>query len=444
MKLNSILFSAAVLAASANLHAAVEVNEFGRDTEVCDVCLIYSGDVSRPTWDAEHLRPYLTHKYADGHREWFYDSFLFLEFHFGSTQLANSGAGQKAAVQADWIKFLDHLFAEGHDLHQLDKMIGEYKAELGEPALRHKVIISTCCPAKDGSQGGAEWRDINWGTVNGEKMNFALKSHRIKATEWFIDEIAARFESEKFENIDLAGIYWLEESLFSNGDIVLTINNYIHKKGLRSYWIPYWANNDKYAHEWNTLYKFDMAWRQPNYFFYDKNHELPPYSQLVEAIEDCKRYGLGLELEFETQGASNGLNEVAPHMHTRLNEYIDEFEKQGVWENAGVAHYSGTQGFYHMEQSADPVNHATIDKLARIVANRQKKVAGVSNVAISDSLPFAFPGDGEIYITPDNPDAVCYNFHGTPVHYGSGRFSCPEGFYIVSDGKGNSSKIIVK
>lgn len=447
MKAIHISFIAAALSASASLHAAEEVNRFGRDTEVCDVCLIYSGDTSRPTWDADHLRPYLTHKYADGHREWFYDSFLFLEFHLGNSQLANAGAGQKAAVQSEWLQYLDNLFEEGHDLHQLDKMISEYKLELGEPAMRHKVIISTCCPAKDGSQGGAEWRDINWGEVDGVKMNFALRSHRVKATEWFIDEIARRFEEEKFENIDLAGIYWLEESLFSNGDIMPTINRYIHNKGLRSYWIPYWANNDQYAHEWYTLYKFDMAWRQPNYFFYDKvggELTLPPYSQLTEAIEDSKRYGLGLELEFETQSTSNGMHEVSPTMHQRLNDYIDEFEKQGVWESAGVAHYSGTQGFYHMAQSSDPVNQATIDRLARIVANRHKEWAGVESIAVADSIQFAYPGYGEIYITADAPDAVCYNFNGVAVHYGNGRFKCPEGFYIVSDGKGNASKVMVR
>lgn len=439
----SIISLAAALSLTATIHAGEEVNHFGTDTEVCDVCLIYSGDASRPTWDADHLRPYLTHKYADGHREWFYDGFLFLEFRIGKAQLANASAGQQAAVQSEWLQYLDNLFEEDHDLHQLDRMISEYKKELGEPAMRHKVIIATCCPAKDGSQGGAEWRDINWGEVNGEKMNFALKSHRVKATEWFIDEIVQRFNDAKFENIDLAGLYWIEETLFSNSDIIATINKYIHNKGLRSYWIPYWVDNNQWAHEWST-YKFDMAWRQPNYFFYNRDMSLPPYSQLTEAIEDSKKFGLGLELEFETQATSNGMHEVSPTMHSRIHDYMDEFEKQGVWESAGVAHYTGTQGLYHMAQSTDPVNQATIDKLARFVAKRHENWAGIQTPEVADSVQFAYPGEGEIYITPDAPNAICYNFNGVAVHHGDGRFKCPEGFYIVCDGNGNSSKVMVR
>ena len=422
------------------------VNAYGRDTEVCDVCLIYSGDSSRPKWDKMHLRPYLTHKYADGHRDWFYDAFLFNESHLGSAVLGNSKGGQQAATKEEWLQYLDNLFENGHDLRMLDDMITDYKKEIGEPPLRHKVIIGTCCPAKDGSNGGAEWADINWGTVNGEKMDFSKKSNRIKATEWFIDEIIRKFDEANFVNIDLAGIYWVEESLYSNGDIVADINDYIHSKGLRSYWIPYWSNNDEYAHNWDRKYHFDLAWRQPNYFFYTtvgNRTILPPHKQLVEAIEDSKKYGLGLELEFETQGKSNGLNETDPKMHQRLIDYIDEFENQGVWDEAGVAHYSGTQGFYHMAISPDPVNQATIDRLATIVAKRQKAFAGIEDVAVENRPQFAYPGENCIYITPDAPDAVCYNAAGIAVHNGDGLFSCQPGLYIVTDGDGNSTKILV-
>ena len=129
--------------------------------------------------------------------------------------------------------------------------------------------------------------------------------------------------------------------------------------------------------------------------------------------------------------------------HQRLIDYIDEFERLGVWDDGGVAHYSGTQGFYHMHTSTDAVNHATIDRLASLVAKRQEQFAGVE-APVADNLPFAYAGPGEIFITSDAPNAVCYNTSGIAIHTGTGRFTCPAGMYIVTDGQGRSTKLIVK
>ena len=446
MKIIPTLALLAAMAMPTAANAAEVVNQLGRDTEVCDVCLIYSGAARRPVWDVEHLTPYITHEYSDGRRDWFYDAFLFNEFDWDGYVLANQGAGQKPALQKHWIEYLDHFFEEGHDLPALDAAIEKFKEELGEPRMRHKVIIGLAAPAKDGTGSSTVWKDINWGSIDGTPMNFARKSHRQQAANWFVDQVIDRFEKANFKNIDLAGFYWIEESLYSNGDIISAINVHIHQKGYRAYWIPYWDNNDRYATEWKSLYRFDMAWRQPNYYFYDVNGSqlsLPSFSRLEEAIENSRKYGLGLELEFETQARNNGLHEVSEMFHQRLIDYIDEFERLGVWDDGGVAHYSGTQGFYHMHTSTDAVNHATIDRLASLVAKRQEQFAGVE-APITDSLPFAYAGQGEIFITSDAPNAVCYNTAGIAVHTGAGRFTCPPGLYIVTDGQGRSSKLIVK
>ncbi len=414
---------------------------FGRDPEVCDVVLVYSGDTRRPTWNAEHLRPYVTHRYADGSRDWFYDSFLFLEFGWNGSVLGNSGKGQKPALQSDWLEYLDHLFAKGQDLHALDDLIESYKAELGEPRMPHKVIIGIPAPAKDGTDGDPVWSDIGWGSIGGTSMNFTLRAHREQAVKWFIDELAARFYSEDFKNIDLAGFYWIEESLYTNSDIVPAVNRYIRDWGLRSYWIPYWANNDRYALKWRSVYRFDMAWRQPNYYFYDGD-TLPPFSRLEEAIEKCRDNGMGLELEFETSGRNNGMHEVSADMHKRLVDYIDEFERLGVWDKAGVAHYCGTQGFYDMDRSDDLVNHATIDRLARLVAKRQMTYSGVGDIIADDAPALVVVGKGEIYISAD--DVTIYNVSGAAIARGAGRHACAGGIFIAADSKGNTEKFIVK
>ena len=90
-------------------YSAPIVNKFGTDTEVCDPVLIYTGGLSkRATWNKINLRPYLTHLYADGHRDWFYDSFIFNETQWtdkasGETRvLINASAGQLPATKANW------------------------------------------------------------------------------------------------------------------------------------------------------------------------------------------------------------------------------------------------------------------------------------------------------------------------------------------------------
>jgi len=450
MKLRNLVASFCAMAVTASVPAATPVNKFAKDTQVCDPVLIYSGGVAkRPVWNKQNLRPYLTHRYADGHRDWFFDSFIFNETmrdcDRGHVVLGNANGGQIASVKEDWEWWVDHVFAKDHDLHVLDQMISDYKKEIGEPRMRHKVIISACAPCKDGSGGGAVWADINWGEIDGQKINFAKREDRIKAEKWHISQIKARFEAEGFKNIDLAGIYWIEESLYSNSDIMRTINDYIHEIGLRSYWIPYWADNDHYALEGMSTYHFDMVWRQPNYFFYmTGSNELPDKQQLIDCINSSKTWGLGLELEFETQDKSNGMHEYSPKMHERLIDYIDAFEEYGVWDESGVAHYGGSRGFLDMAGSADPVNQATIDRLAGIVARRQSAFAGVNDAVVAEPQErFVYAGPGEIYITNEAKGAEVYDISGCLLFAGNGRFDCRPGIYIVTDERGNACKVAV-
>ena len=51
MKIITTLALLTALAMPTAAGAAEIVNQLGRDTEVCDVCLIYSGAARRPVWD---------------------------------------------------------------------------------------------------------------------------------------------------------------------------------------------------------------------------------------------------------------------------------------------------------------------------------------------------------------------------------------------------------
>ena len=456
MTLKKLTILIAAVAVSLGADAA-RVNQFGVDTKVCDPVLIYTGGLAkRPTWDRQTLMSVVTHKYSDGHTDWFYDAFIFNEVQWGNTMLCNSVVGSIPATKVTWTAFLDHLFADTHDITALDNLIGELKPLLGEPRMTHKVIISYCLPcmdksyrSPDGGDAGFKWTKYYWGQINGVDMDFSKPQDRITAVKWFVDEAIRRFKEKKYQNIELAGFYCVEEDMnvrTSNSDIIASINDYVASLGYNSYWIPYWgAGNDAYVPYWSDKYHFSMAYWQPNYFFKTSSGSLPSLSQLTSCITRSKLYGLGLELEFETVAPNNGLNEVSPSTHQRLVDYIDTYEEKGVWSDSGVAHYGGSAGFINMYNSSDAVNKATMDRLATFVSNRQKKFAlGVESVETDTEYPFAVGGKGDIFIPSDYPYAAIYSLSGALLHQGPGTFACAQGIYIVTDGQGRSLKIRVK
>lgn len=368
------IFAAALLSfcAAPLCLADGSVNRYGADTEISDLALVYAGDPNRPVWTKTQLEPYVTHVYADGTEDWFFDGFLFLEFASGNIAYQN-GLNLTPANQSQWKELLDEYFAPGLKLHALDELISDKKAALGEPPLRHKVVITCIAPTrnKDG-----RWGTDIWGTVDGKEISLADSDDRVRAVQWYIDTLLDMWQQADFKNFDLAGVYWIEEGLYSNGEIIPRVNEYIHSKGLRSYWIPYYRDNIQFWSKWRDTYGFDMVYLQPNYAFYNQSPgNVFPYSLLTDAIDAAKAFGMGLELEFETQGTSNALHSVNPELHSHINHYMDEFEKRGVYDEAGIAYYSGTQGIVHMANSCDSVDHATIDRLARYVAKRQQRRA---------------------------------------------------------------------
>lgn len=438
-KIQSLLLAALLSVSPLNALADGNVNQYGSDPKISDLALIYAGNTNRPAWTKEQLRPYVTHIYADGHEDWFFDGFLFLEFSKGQVAFQN-GLRLQPALQSDWQALLDDYFAEGYKLDALDKLIEEKKATLGDPTLRHSVVISCCAPTKMTS---GSWSRTVWGKAYGKDLRFIIKEDRVSAVKWYVDTIIEMWQAAGFKNLDLEGVYWIEEGLFSNGDIVPEINDYIHSKGLRSYWIPYYTNNQQYWSQWKDTYKFDMCYIQPNYAFLDDNGATKPFSLLTSTVDAAKSYGMGLELEFETQAASNALYEVNPTLHQHINDYMDVFDEKGVFDQAGVAYYTGTQGLIHMDQSSNPVNHATIDRMAKYVSARQKakrESSAVKDVE-SDHKPLAYTEPGRIVLAPDT---CCYDVYGHLIGSGAGSIECESGVYIVSDNNGNSMKLLVR
>ena len=261
MNFKKLIFFIAFVTFIFNADAA-RVNKFGVDTKVCDPVLIYTGGMTkRLAWDKNNLKHLVVHEYADGHKDWFYDAFIFNEtvWSNGYYSLFNN-VGVNPATKAVWTWYLDWIFRDNFDISAIDNIITEMKKELGNPPLRHKIIIGLCVPcmdhsyrSPDGGDAGFQWTNYNWGNINGLDIDFSKKDHRLKAVKWFIDEAIARFKKKGYKNLELAGFYSVEESMnprVSNGDMQKYYNDYIHELGYRAYWIPYYPDNDQYAEYW--------------------------------------------------------------------------------------------------------------------------------------------------------------------------------------------------
>lgn len=300
-----------------------------------DLMLIYYGNKNRSKWGKSDLETIVMHKFGDGHREWLFPSYLYLEFKndegykFGDNQPGEKGAANKA----HWEWLLNRYFSTAYNggnfegLKALDECIEDCKKILGKPAFRHRVYLSVPSPCTDFTE---------WGSIkkNGRtiKLDFRNSEHRLEAVKWFIDEAIRRFEAQHYKNITLEGLYWIEETtsmtswqkdkrtgewsnktgekynyiyeskIRKSNDMLADICNYVHSKGFKFYWIPF---DGAYGNEKWKAYGFDRCDIQTGYFW--GTPDLLRGSKSLKTMSDARRIcdraikdGMGVEFEIST------------------------------------------------------------------------------------------------------------------------------------------------
>ncbi len=319
---------------------------------ITDLALIYQGGVKRPDWNVKDLEPYVAHKFANGKKEWLFDGFLFLEFSDGMDNAFGNGMAKNKAKKEHWEWLLNRVFEKNKGLDALDKCIGKMKKELGEPSFRHKVVIAL---------PSALMKQTDWGTLDGKALDFNNQDDQTKAEIWYIDKLLKRYEKQNYKNFDLEGLYWLDEDSIHCKSLPARISPYIHSKGLRFYWIPYFKARG--FDKWREL-GFDIVYHQPNHFF---STDIPD-SRLDLACEVADAHGMAMEFEMDRRAIHNSKEKGFTR---RMEEYMDAFDRHDVWEKSAVAYYTGTKGFMELGQSKDPRDIELIDRFASIIVRRQ-------------------------------------------------------------------------
>ena len=196
-----------------------------------DMVLLYSGGAHRDyTWDEELIQPYVTYTDELGKEHWMFDSFLFLEIHNGNGKSFATGYQPVPANQRDWKGLVDHYFQSRICMGAINRSIESAKVRLGDPKEKRKVVIGIPEPIKT---------QKDWGSVkNGVTLDFSKSKDRVAACEWYIDYARQKFKEMNYNNIELAGFYWIAEEATNTRAILSDLSTYLNKLKYSVHFIP--------------------------------------------------------------------------------------------------------------------------------------------------------------------------------------------------------------
>ena len=320
---------------------------------IADMVLMYYGGAHRQTeWNEEQCMKNVAYRDKKGDLHWMFDGFLFLEFKDGKGRSFASYYEPMSARKSEWKGLCDKYFQKGKALDAIESCIDDVKKEIGAPRHARKVVLTLPEPVPN---------QKDWGELNGRQLDFSNEADRINACKWYIDYAIDRFKKAQFENISLDGFYWIAEEATNSRTILNEIGAYMRSLGYKFYWIPYWGSD---GHgEWKEL-KFDVAYQQPNYFFYEQK---PDSMHLKTVCEFAKEKGMYLEVEFDERA----LKKSPDYRADRLHEYMEAYEKYGALYDIPLAYYIGDCMVYDLATSSYKEDNDLYNWFADIVVKRQ-------------------------------------------------------------------------
>lgn len=290
----------------------------------------------------QKLKPYFAYVDTDGNAtDIMFESMLFLP---------SGASGYDYSTQKGWDAYTDNLFGTGKNINltALNTLVGEMRGELDLPEdYRYPVFLSV------------PYLEVSSKAIDGIVPN-SLKNRLTYITK-YVDTLIRRFESEGFTNLEFKGVYWHHElvnytSSDHETDLIKQYNEYVHSKGLKSIWIPYYC-----APGFETAVElgFDSATLQSGYAFPRSGDGLKEIGQVMPgAVEDsaaqAKKYGLGMEFELSI-GATDPFNRFYKYLHTGYSS--------GCMNGGMMMLYQATEEIYTCSKSAKGSELRTIYEL---------------------------------------------------------------------------------
>ncbi len=356
--------------------------------------LLYNGHYAdgTGTWTKERVIPNISYVNKQGEpTDWLFDGVLYLGLTsdngrgFGATDAAGK------ARKAEWDWYLNKTFNTGGDMSALNEATAEAGAKLGQTDHKTKVILMIPEPGEYQS---------DFGSLNGENLDFNVGTvgsavslnNRAKAIQWWVDEVQARWAAANYSNLELVGMYWLEEQISTHPtgpEMVKRASDIVHAAGLKMFWIPHFLAYKAFM--WKDV-GIDAVSLQPNYFF----EKLDP-SRLEDTADMAKRYGMSLELEFDDRMINDAV------FRERFIEYLNSGVDTGLMQQGYKAFYQGNNAVYNAAVSADPATRVLYDWLYQFAKGTYQKQDAVPPdvVALMNGQPMS-----EHAIVPDTTKAA--------------------------------------
>ena len=280
-------------APAADLGYAKEIDGIG------NIVLMYT--VGNYTKDK--LLPYFAYVDTAGEaKDTMFDSMLFLP---------SPASGYDFSKPDTWQKYIDSMFgASGKtNLTALNELVGEMRETLSlDNGYRYPVFLAI------------PYLEIGSNSFNGVRPNNL--ANRTKIVSAYIDQMIGLFADSGFDNLELKGFYWFHESIAYSAsdyeeDFMINFNAYVHDKGLKSIWIPYYCAP---GFERAVDLGFDAATLQSGYAFPRSGDSLNLLGAVMpESVDDsamqARKYGLGMEFELDI-GVTDAYERFYKYMHT--------------------------------------------------------------------------------------------------------------------------------
>jgi hypothetical protein len=310
-------------------------------------------------WEKEDFIPYIS--YVDElnqSQDWFFDGALFLALGTpdGRTFV---NAAPPPSNKEDWDWYLDKTFAVGGDLDELNEAVEEVGIDLNDTNNKIKVVLMVPLP---------DTRQSNFGDVDGDSIseNFnpnlvggtASTANRIKAVDWYIDELMTRWNLKNYSHLTLEGLYWLNETVSTDDEVIIHTREQTHGLDLKFFWIPYF---DAAYGRWIDL-GFDAVALQPNHYF----TSIP--SRIEEASNLAKEAGTGIEIEFDARMFTD--NNYRQKFIDYLNGGVD-YSYMG--DDIFKAYYQGNRALFDAAYSTIPANRELYDLMYDFVKDQYVK-----------------------------------------------------------------------
>ncbi|SDJ24250.1 DUF4855 domain-containing protein [Salimicrobium halophilum] len=291
--------------------------------------LLYEGN-----YTPEQLKPYINYQEEDGsYAGDFFDTFIVLD-RYNDAQKGYLEEDSNDLNYRDWQVFLNQAFSTS--------MLGSLNRAAGALGESREVYLMIPYPKDEGVIIGE----------NNERIT-NTRTARASWVDWYVKKAESMWEKTGYDNLELKGFYWANETVISAEDelLVMDVSAELEARGHSFIYSPHAKTTN--LKEWE-LYGFDGAYLQPNAF---REHGKASAMKLHEIMQMVQMYGTNINIEIPSHKPAEYEEGV-----DNFNRYLDFLENYEVNDQSTLV-YQDFQQIYRLAKDSYPGYRELYQKL---------------------------------------------------------------------------------